>query len=117
MLPITTQQQFPTLLPDASPADRPAASAALGIIAFERSQGSGWYKGGHDDVTANMLVCLERGKRCVLILANDVRAGRAFSMQVRAALGDTGVQYGGSIRACRALNPEPGRLRASFGIF
>ncbi|WP_375398648.1 hypothetical protein [uncultured Sphingomonas sp.] len=46
MLPITTQQQFPTLLPDASPADRPAASAALGIIAFEGSQGSGSYKGG-----------------------------------------------------------------------
>lgn len=91
--PITTAQQFPTLLPDAPVAQRPGASAALGVIAFDGPQGTGWYKGGHNDTTANTLVCLERGRRCVLILANDVRAERAFPALVRAALGETGVPY------------------------
>ncbi|SOB78531.1 CubicO group peptidase, beta-lactamase class C family [Sphingomonas guangdongensis] len=92
-LPITTRQQFPTLLPDAPPADRPLALAALGVIAFNGPQGPGWYKGGHDDITANTLVCVERRRRCVLVLANDVRAERAFPAIVRTILGDTGVPY------------------------
>jgi CubicO group peptidase (beta-lactamase class C family) len=92
-LPITTRQQFPTLLPDAPEAERPNASAALGVVAFTGPQGRGWLKGGHNDTTANTLVCLERGRRCVLILSNDVRAERAFPALVRAALGETGVPY------------------------
>ncbi len=93
-LPITTRQQFPTLLPDAPPAERPDnAAAALGVIAFSGPQGPGWLKGGHNDTTANTLVCLERGRRCVLILSNDVRAERAFPALVRAVLGETGVPY------------------------
>lgn len=92
-LPITTKQQFPTLLPEAPQAERPAAAAALGVIAFEGPQGRGWYKGGHDDITANTLVCIERKRRCVLILSNDVRAEPAFPALVRAALGETGVPY------------------------
>jgi CubicO group peptidase (beta-lactamase class C family) len=91
--PITTRQQFPTLLPDAPVEARPRASAALGVIAFRGPQGAGWYKGGHDDVTANTLVCLERTRRCLLVLANDVRAERAFPALVRRLLGDTGVPY------------------------
>lgn len=92
-LPITTRQQFPTLLPEAPPADRPNAAAALGVIAFDGPQGPGWYKGGHDDITANTLVCLERRQRCVLIMSNDVRAESAFPMLVRAVLDETGVPY------------------------
>ena len=92
-LPITTRQQFPTLLPDAPPSERPAAAAALGVVAFSGPQGPGWYKGGHDDITANTLVCLERRQRCVLILSNDVRAEQTFPALVRAVLGETGVPY------------------------
>ena len=92
-LPITTRQQFPTLLPDAPVTDRPAASAALGVIAFDGPQGPGWYKGGHNDSTGNTLVCLERNQRCVLIMANDVRAEQAFPALVKAILGETGVPY------------------------
>lgn len=92
-LQISTRQQFPTLLPDAPITERPRASAALGVIAFDGPQGPGWYKGGHNDTTANTLVCLERRRRCVLILANDVRAERAFPVLVRAVLGETGVPY------------------------
>jgi CubicO group peptidase (beta-lactamase class C family) len=92
-LPITTRQQFPTLLPDAPASERPSARAALGVIAFDGPQGPGWFKGGHDDITANTLVCLERRQRCVLILSNDVRAERAFPRMVRSLLGETGVPY------------------------
>jgi CubicO group peptidase (beta-lactamase class C family) len=92
-LPITSRQQFPTLLPEAPVADRPQASAALGVIAFSGLQGAGWYKGGHNDSTGNTLVCLEQHRRCVLIMANDVRAEAAFPALVRFILGETGVPY------------------------
>lgn len=92
-LPITTRRQFPTLLPDDPPDERPSASAALGVIAFDGPQGHGFYKGGHDDITANTMVCLDRRRRCVVILSNDARAERAFPTLVRRVLGDTGVPF------------------------
>lgn len=92
-LKITTRQQFPTLLPDAPEAERPKASAGLGVIAFTGPQGPGWFKGGHNDTTANTLVCLQKRQRCVLILSNVVRSERAFPGLVRAVLGETGVPY------------------------
>lgn len=92
-LAITSKSQFPTLDNEAPPAERTAARAALGVVAFAGPQGPGWFKGGHNDVTANTLVCLDRDRRCVLILGNDVRIERAFPALVRAALGETGVPY------------------------
>ena len=93
-LPVTTATQFPNFLPDA-PADKrvPGLAAGVGVIAFTGPQGAGWFKGGHNESTGNTLVCVERGERCVLILANDVRAERAFPMLVKAALGQTGVPF------------------------
>lgn len=92
-LPITTRQQFPTLLPDAPEAARPDAAAGWGVIAFSGPQGPGWYKGGHNDTTANTLVCLQKDRRCALILSNDVRLESAFPRLVSIALGETGVPY------------------------
>ena len=94
-LPITTATQFPNFLPDA-PADKrvPGLAAGIGVIAFTGPQGPGWFKGGHNEATGNTLICVERGERCVLILANDVRAERAFPMLVKAALGETGAPFG-----------------------
>ncbi len=63
------------------------------MIVFNGPQGRGFYKGGHDGQTANSFVCLERGRRCVLLLANDVRAEARFADLVRFVLGDTGVPY------------------------
>jgi hypothetical protein len=69
------------------------------VIAFKGPQGAGFFKGGHNDSTANMWVCLESGKRCVVILSNDVRAEPAFPALVRSILGETGLpwawEYGG----------------------
>lgn len=91
---IASKTQFPTLNNPAGPGEGTDARAALGPIAFAGPQGPGWFKGGHNDVTANTLVCLERGQRCVLILGNDVRIEKAFPKLVRTALGETGVPYG-----------------------
>jgi CubicO group peptidase (beta-lactamase class C family) len=93
-LHIGTAHQFPNFapyLPDAE--QRQDLAAGLGVIVFEGPQGRGFYKGGHDGQTANSFVCLERGQRCVLLIANDVRAEARFADLVRFVLGETGVPY------------------------
>jgi CubicO group peptidase (beta-lactamase class C family) len=92
-LPITTATQFPSLQPEVPAAGRPDATAALGVIAFDGPQGPGWYKGGHNDTTGNFMVCVERGRRCVVLLANDVRAEAAFPGLLASILGETGVPW------------------------
>lgn len=93
-LHIGTAHQFPNFAPYLPPAEqRPDLAAGLGVIVFQGPQGAGFYKGGHDGQTANSFVCLERGRRCVLLLANDVRAEAGFADLVRFVLGDTGVPY------------------------
>jgi CubicO group peptidase (beta-lactamase class C family) len=93
-LPIETAHQFPNFAPLLPEAERRRDLAAgLGVVVFEGPQGRGFYKGGHDEQTANSFVCLERGRRCVLLLANDVRAEARFADLVRFVLGETGVPY------------------------
>ena len=92
-LPITTKSQFPSLQPEAPEAERFPASAALGVIAFTGPQGSGFYKGGHNDSTANTMVCLNEAQRCVVIMSNDVRAERDYPRLVEALLGPTGAPW------------------------
>ena len=93
-LHITTAHQFPHFgaeLPQA--AQRQDLAAGLGVIVFDGPQGHGFYKGGHGGQTANTMVCLERRRRCVVILSNDVRAEPGFAQLVAFILGDTGVPY------------------------
>jgi CubicO group peptidase (beta-lactamase class C family) len=91
---IATPSLFPLFLPDAPVSQqRKDLYSGLGVIVFDGPQGHGFYKGGHDGQTANTLVCLEKSQRCVLILANDVRAEAGFAQLVRFILGDTGVPY------------------------
>lgn len=93
-LPITTASQFLTFQPELPPERRRKDLAAgLGVVVFGGPQGRGFFKGGHNDMTANTWVCVEQRKRCVVILANDVRAEKAFPDLVKAALGETGVPY------------------------
>jgi CubicO group peptidase (beta-lactamase class C family) len=93
-LPITTVSQFPSLQPEL-PVDQRSKdlAAGLGVIAFRGPQGAGFMKGGHNDSTGNTLVCIERGQRCVVILANDVRAEAAFPRLVEFVLGKTGAPW------------------------
>ncbi len=93
-LPITTRQQFPTLLPELPVAHRMRGlSAGLGVITFDGPQGPGFFKGGHNDSTANTWVCVKKAGRCVVILSNDVRIEAEFPALVRAALGATGAPW------------------------
>lgn len=93
-LAITTAHQFPTLLPELPPgARRKDLQAGMGVVTFDGPQGRGFYKGGHDSQTANTMVFLERGRRGVVILSNDVRAEAGYAELVRLILGDTGVPY------------------------
>jgi CubicO group peptidase (beta-lactamase class C family) len=93
-LPIATAHQFPNLAPDIPVEQRRKDLAAgLGVIVFDGPQGHGFFKGGHDEQTANTMVCIEKGRRCVLILANDVRAEARYPELVRFVLGDTGVPF------------------------
>jgi CubicO group peptidase (beta-lactamase class C family) len=102
-LAISTASQFPTLQPELPPGRRHKNLAAgLGLVVFKGPQGRGFFKGGHNDTTGNMMVCLEKGRRCVVLLANDVRAEAAFPQIVKAVLGETGLpwswEYGTSAR-------------------
>jgi CubicO group peptidase (beta-lactamase class C family) len=93
-LPITSAGQFPSMAPEPPPEKRwKNLAAGLGVVAFEGPQGRGFFKGGHNDSTANMWACLERGRRCVVILSNDVRAETSFPRLVEAILGDTGLPW------------------------
>jgi len=94
-LHIGTRTQFPPGQLDL-PADqqRKDLYAGLGVVVFDGPQGHGFFKGGHDGQTGNTLVCVEAHERCVLVLANDVRAEAGFADLVHFVLGDTGVPYG-----------------------
>jgi hypothetical protein len=91
---ITTAGQFPPFQPDLPVSEqRKDLYAGLGVVVFNGPQGHGFYKGGHDRATANSVVCMEAGQRCVVILSNDVRSEAGFADLVRFILGDTGVPY------------------------
>lgn len=93
-LHIGTAHQFPNLAPDAPKAQqRKDLYAGLGVILFDGPQGLGFFKGGHDSQTANMLVCLERTRRCLLLMSNDVRAEAGYAELVGAVLGEAGVPW------------------------
>lgn len=92
-LTIRTPTQFPSLQPEPATAVHRGLGAGLGVIGFIGPQGPGFQKGGHNDSTGNTLVCLEEGRRCVLILSNDVRSEQLFPELVRLVLGEAGFPW------------------------
>ena len=93
-LTITTRSQFPNFQPEVPPADRwKDLAMGLGVVTFQGPQGRGFFKGGHNESTANMWACVEREQRCVVVLSNDVRAEPAFPKLIDAILGDTGLPW------------------------
>ena len=89
-LPIASRHQFPTLAPEVEPGNAAIGLAAgLGVVTFLDTSGPAWFKGGHNDWTGNMVVCLDAGRRCLVMLANDVRAERIYPDVARLVLGKT----------------------------
>jgi hypothetical protein len=72
-------------------------SAGLGVITFEAPFGRTFFKGGHDDTTGNEAICVEKDRRCVLFLSNDVRADCLYQRLTEATLGDPGMPAGSAL--------------------
>jgi CubicO group peptidase (beta-lactamase class C family) len=91
-LHIGTATQFPNFAPELPVAKQHKdLYAGLGVVLFDGPQGPGFFKGGHDEQTANMLVCTEASKNCVLLMSNDVRAEAGYAELIDFLLGNTGV--------------------------
>jgi CubicO group peptidase (beta-lactamase class C family) len=91
---ITSAHQFPTLAPQTD--HRGAAinlSAGLGLVTFSDVSGPMFFKGGHNEWTGNMVICQEARRRCVVLLANSVRAELIYPEIVRFILGDTAMPW------------------------
>ncbi len=87
---IASAHQFPTLMTATDPRNAEIGLAAgLGLVTFRDTTGPAWFKGGHNDTTGNMVICLEARKRCVVLLSNDVRAERIYPELARLVLGET----------------------------
>jgi CubicO group peptidase (beta-lactamase class C family) len=93
-VPISSAHQFPTLVLDTNPANSSIGLAAgLGLVTFRGARGAVWFKGGHNEWTGNMVVCIDREQRCLVLLSNDVRAERLYPDLVRAILGETDLPW------------------------
>ncbi len=92
--PIVNPHEFPPTLTEVEPANaRIGLAAGIGVVTYDGPQGHAFFKGGHNDITDNMLICVERGRRCVVILTNSGVGARIFPPLVKAALGDTGMPW------------------------
>ena len=107
-LAIASATQFPTLQPELPSAQRHKSLwAGLGVVTFNGPQGPGFFKSGHNDTTGNMLVCVKKGRRCAVILSNDVRAEAAFPAIVALVLGETGLPWTWEYGNAAAVKSRP----------
>ena len=93
-LPIKSAHEFPTFTTEEGPDNaRIGLAAGVGVVTHEGPQGHAFFKGGHNDITDNILVCVEKGRRCVVILSNSGVGQRIFPALVKSALGETGTPW------------------------
>ena len=89
-LAIATAHQFPTLWDTYDErGEQIGLSAGLGLVTFR----GGWFKGGHNDWTGNIAVCIERTRRCAVLMANSVRAEMIYPALVTEILGATDMPW------------------------
>lgn len=94
--PIRTAQKFPTIPMYNSKDPRGEVirlAAGLGVETWQGPTGRYFAKGGHNDWTGNLVLCAEAQQRCLVMLANSVRAEIIFPEIVQAVLGDTGYPW------------------------
>ncbi|HST23035.1 MAG TPA: serine hydrolase domain-containing protein, partial [Blastocatellia bacterium] len=87
---IKSAHQFPTLDATTERANlKIGLSAGLGSVLFKSPYGAAFFKGGHDDWTGNMVVCVESKKQCILLLSNSVRGEVIYPALIKSVFGDT----------------------------
>lgn len=90
--PIRSARKFPTLLFHETTDPRGEAidlSASLGVETWQAPNGHSFAKGGHNNWTGNMVICQEVEQRCLVMLANSVRAEIIFPEIAKIVLGET----------------------------
>ena len=89
-IPIISAHQFPTLDPATNPAnEKIGLSAGIGMVLFQSAHGPAFFKGGHDDWTGNLAICVEAKKQCILLMSNSVRAEIIYPALVSSLFGET----------------------------
>lgn len=92
--PIVGKTQFPPFLIVDNPDNaRIGLAAGIGVVVFDGPQGHVFYKGGHNDITDNQMICVERGERCLLLMSNSGVGVRIFPPLLKAALGDISMPW------------------------
>lgn len=92
--PITSAHQFPTLTTETDQrTSQVQLSAGFGVVTFRDAHGLNFFKGGHNDSTGNIVVCQQTQGRCVVLLANSVRAELIYPKMVRYILGETSMPW------------------------
>ena len=86
---IVQARQFPSHDPTNAVGDansRIRLAYGLGWGRWRTPYGTAWFKEGNGSGATNYAVCLERGRRCMLVLSNSARGQRAFCAMTRALL-------------------------------
>ncbi len=93
-LRIRSAKQFPTLVDsEDGRAGMVSLAAGLGLVTYQGTDGLSWFKGGHNDVTGNFVVCKEESRDCVVLMANSVRAELIYPELVWSIMDDPLVPF------------------------
>lgn len=93
-MPITSRHQFPPW--DTTPGtahETAGLGAGVGVKLFTGPKGPGFFHGGHNEKTDNLLVCLLETQECAILLMNTAKGHLVFPQLVKELLGDTGMPW------------------------
>lgn len=94
VMPITSKHQFPPWDPTPGTAHKTAGlGTGVGIKVFSGPMGRGFFHGGHNEKTDNLLVCLTDRQECAVFLMNTAKGHLLFPELVEALIGDTGLPW------------------------
>lgn len=88
---ITSAHKFPPLDPatDAVRNREVGLAAGLGVVRWDSPWGTAFMKAGHNEITDNMMFCVEASRRCVVLLSNTAKGETIFPQILKYILGDT----------------------------
>ena len=92
--PIRSPSQFPTITTEEDPrAAEIGLAGGLGVIVYRDENGVWFDKGGHNPWTGNRAICHEATQRCIVLLANSVRAELIYPAITEMAMGENPVPW------------------------